>query len=352
VEHQNRTMEEQTQAAPEGVSEPTPAPAAAPQDTSIHGIARLMEPREKPEAAAAAEEAPAESAPEESAEQPPEEGNEQPAPEAEPEATPEPEETFVHGNAKTRMRDGTPVAVADLKKGWDELKEYKAKVPQLSAYEQQLREAAAQVAQQQQHLHRILPGVIETQRSRIPPPPDPSLLQTDPIAHYEQKVAHDNAVSYLQGLEAADAATRQQEAKRQQDQFQSYVAEQKQKLYEKLPDLSNPQRRDEVYKGCVDTANEFGFSKDEVDAVYDHRLLHMVHTLAAERAEFRKLKAERAKQTAIVKAKTPAVPAATPQRRVSTQESAVANRQELISRVQSSGGNMRDVAAAMQKLGL
>jgi hypothetical protein len=346
-------MEPENNAAPEGVSEPTPAPAAAPQDTSIHAIARLMEaPREKPEAAAAAEEAPVESAPDESAEPTPEEGNEQPAPEAEPEATPEPEETFVHGNAKTRLRDGTTVAVSDLKKAFDELKDYRARVPDLSAYEQQMRAAAAQIAQQQQHLQQVLPAAIEAQRSRIPPPPDPSLLQTDPIAHYEQEVEHRKALYKLQELQAAAAAQHQHAAKRQQEQFNSYVAEQKQKLYEKLPDLSSPQRRDEVYKGFIDTANEFGFSKDEVDAVYDHRLLHMVHTLAAERAELRKIKAERAKQTAIVKAKTPAVPAATPQRRVSTQESAVANRQELISRVQSNGGNMRDVAAAMQKLGL
>jgi hypothetical protein len=142
-------MENETNVAPAGDNAITPAPVEAPQapksltaDEAGGLLAQWEEKRnpspETPEPAAAEPEAIEESA--EKAE---------PAPEAEPESESEPEQ-FVNGNAKTRMRDGTAVAVGDLKKDREALQEYRAKMPQLTAYEQQLQQRAAQIAQQQQ----------------------------------------------------------------------------------------------------------------------------------------------------------------------------------------------------------
>jgi hypothetical protein len=295
----------------------------------------------EPDVAAAAARGEEETAPDEGAE---------PALEAEPESEPEADK-LVHGNAKTRLSDGTVVAVADLKKSLGKLREYEAKLPDLSAYEQRVRAQAAELAQQQQLLQRALPVALETARSNIPPPPDQSLLQTDPIAHYEQMQAHQAGVMRVRQMEAAAAARNQHVARQQQVQFESYLAEQSNQLADKIPDVRDPAKRETIQKGFVDTAGRYGFSAEEVNSVYDHRLLHMVHDLSAKAAAYDKLIAKQGTQKQVAQQKAQnAVPVAAPQRRVTQTETKSEQKQELMKRVRATGGDLREVAAAYAQL--
>lgn len=340
----------ESNAAPAGDGGSVSAPAAATREPmNVHAAAGLLANwDDEPEAPAAPSEpsnAPTE--PETAAAETPasEETAEQAAPaeEAEPEAESEPEQ-IVHGNAKTRLRDGTVVAVADLKKAFDELKDLRAKEPELSATQQQLQARAAQLAQQQQFFQQVLPVVLEKAKAAIPAEPDPSLLTRDPIAHYEQTVARNNAIAEFRKLEAAQVAHTQQLAKAQEEQFKSYLTEQQRQLADKLPDIRVPEKRAEIYKGFVDTASKFGFSQEEVDSVHDHRLLHMVHVLAGKAAAYDRLQAEKPKVQEKAKA---AVPVATPQRRVSPEETRNQVREEQIQRLRARGGRIDDAAAIL-----
>lgn len=274
-----------------------------------------------------------------------EETAEQAAPAEEAEPTPDDgDDDFVHGNSRTRLRDGTVTTVAELKKLADEAREYRAKMPELSAAQQQIQARSAQLAQQQQFFQQVLPIVLQKAQSAIPAEPDPTLLKTDPIAHYEQQVARNNAIAEYRKLEAAQAAHSQQLALAQQEQFKSYIAEQQRQLADKLPDIRVPEKRKEVYRGFVDTASRYGFSQEEVDSVHDHRLLHMVHDLSAKAAAYDKLQAQRPK--VVEKAKA-AVPVATPQRRVSPDEARGQAREDQFARLRARGGRVEDAASIL-----
>lgn len=343
-------MTTEINAAPAGDGASAPASAAAPQGPlNVHAAAGLLAdwddepeaPAESPDPSnpptdpeTAAAEAPES---EETAEQA------APAEEAEPESEPEAEQ-IVHGNAKTRLRDGTVVAVADLKKAFDELKDLRAKEPELTATQQQLQARAAQLAQQQQLFQQVLPLVLQKAQAAIPAEPDPRLLASDPIAHYEQTVARNNAIAEYRKLEAAQAAHTQQLAKAQEEQFKSYLTEQQRQLADKLPDIRVPEKRAQIYKGFVDTASKYGFSRDEVDNVHDHRLLHMVHELSAKAAKYDQIQAAKPKVQEKAKA---AVPVATPQRRVSPDETRNQAREDQIQRLRSRGGRVDDAAALL-----
>jgi hypothetical protein len=271
-----------------------------------------------------------------------------PAEEAEPKPEEPEDEPYAHGNTKTRLRDGTVTTVAELKKLADEAREYRARIPQLSAAQQQLQAKAAQLAQQEQLFQTALPQAVHLLQQQIPPAPDPALMQSDPIAHYEQEYARNQKLAQLRNLQAAAAARTQQQQLAQQAQLTERLKAESSKLAEKIPDLATPAKRQEVYDSVVKTASNYGFEPGEVNNVYDHRLLHMVHDLSAKAAAYDKLLATQAKQRETVQKKVagapPVAPVQTPGRRPSAGEGADRQRAELIQRAKSRGGRPDDVA--------
>src|SRR5688572_7733995 len=113
--------------APAPSAEGTAAPQPLTLDSAL-GLLNAQDDKKPEQPARAAQEQPL--APEPAAAEPPEADAapaeaveaEAPEPDAEPDA-----EVILHGNQKTRLRDGSVVAVADLKKAYDEAKEYRAK---------------------------------------------------------------------------------------------------------------------------------------------------------------------------------------------------------------------------------
>jgi hypothetical protein len=362
-------------APPAGESEQAPvATTTAPETLSQDAaVSRLLDLEDKPAAseeaatppsstepsseppadAAATEEATGEAAPQEEAAPPPEEG--------EPEAQSKPEE-IIHGNSKTRLRTGEVVAVSDLKKGWDELQEYRARIPQLSAAQQQLQVRAAQIAQQEQVFAKVLPiamQVLSGQAPPIPPAPDPELVQQgspkyDPVLYLEQKVAHDTALSQYQMLQAGVAAQQHQTGEQRKAAQSAYLREQQALLVDKMPDLKTPERRAEAYKEFLETATQFGFSQSEADSVYDHRIFSMVHELSKKAKQLDKLQAELKSQKTVAEKKainaTSVAPVQAPGRRVSPSEQKASNRQELFQKARASDRSVDSIAAILEKL--
>jgi hypothetical protein len=347
---------EQTHAAPAGDGEPT--------SLSVHAAAGLLagfSDNEPEQAQAESQETVEEPV---SAEPPSEPGDEpateetaseeaSPAEEAEPQAETETEADNVHGNAWTTLRDGRRIRVAEAKKAFGELEELRANLPNIVAQHAQqqaqqiVQQRTAQIAQQEQLFSQVLPAAMQLLQANIPPEPDPALLQSDPIAHYEQTVARNAKLVELQKMQAAAAAHRQQAAQVQQANLNTYLTEQRSRLVEKIPDLAAGKAK-EVYQGFVDTASQYGFTPEEVNQVYDHRLLHMVHDLTSQARELKALKAEQAKAKAVaqkkVEAAPPVAPVQQPGRRVSSNEAADRAREDQFQRLRSRGGRLEDAA--------
>lgn len=261
-----------------------------------------------------------------------------PVPESDQDAEPESEveaqsESDDSETRKVRLRDGTEVDIGDLKKAYAAQRDFEQRQREFEAN-------AQKIAQQEQFFQQVLPQAIRMLEANIPPEPDPELLRTDPISHYEQTIARQQAIGKLQQLQQAQTAQQQQTQQRQQEGLQQYIQREQQALFEKVPELrENPQKRQEFYENTIlKTAREYGFRDEEVHNTYDHRLVLMMRDAAAYRAlQAQKPVAEKKTQNA--------APVVRPGKRVSASEQKSQERADQMKRLRETGSP--DVAAAL-----
>lgn len=272
----------------------------------------------------------------------------QPDEESEPDAEPT-SDKLAHGNQKTRLRDGREVTVAELKKAWDEAQELKTRSQEWDRQQAQFREHAQRTAQQEQFFHQNIQNAIAIQQAALGNPPDPSLRETDPIEYFTQKDRFESKRAELGRLIQAQqtamaerqrqtqAQTQQSEVQRQAH-LQSFVQEQQKHLTDKMPELKSPEKAREFYTKVVEGAKEFGFTPDEVNQVYDHRLLVMMKDAMAYRA------LQKGKPVAQQKAKQ-AAPVQAPGRRVTPNEAQSREQAGRMDQLRKSGS--QDLAASI-----
>jgi hypothetical protein len=233
----------------------------------------------------------------------PAEGAEAPAT-AEPEAGAEEPELYVHGNAKTRLRDGTIVPIAELKKLPDRLKELERELTQAKAPQPEAEGKHAELVKQEQFLSQVLPIAIQAAQQAIPPEPNPSLRETDLIEYLSQKALRDEKLGQFQQLQAAQQEQQQKQTKAQQEAFARYVNEQKEAFFEERPELKDPVKLKEAQEWMQKGAKGLAFKDEEVQNIYDRRVI----TALEESAKWRAHLAEQAKLKPIVQAKTKDAP--------------------------------------------
>jgi hypothetical protein len=231
---------------------------------------------------------------------------------------------------KVRLRDGTEVPIAELKKAYGAQREFEQ---QKSQWEQK----QAQLAQQEQFFQQVLPTIVAAMERQIPAEPDPSLLQSDPIAHYEQTMARQKAIGELQNLQAAQTAEYQRHQQQQTQSMRAYVEREKQALIEKIPEAADPAKRAELGKVFFETAQAYGFTDEEVNQTFDHRLV----LLARDAAAYRKLQAQK---PAVEKKVQNAAPVSKPGKRKSASEQSAQARSERMARLRETG-SIDDAAA-------
>jgi hypothetical protein len=234
----------------------------------------------------------------------------------------------VPGEAKFRLRDGTVVTAAEVKKRWDALSNAEQESSRISAEKQQFERQQAQAAQQYQQFLPVAQqalAAIQASLPQVPNAPDPSLASTDPIRYVEERARYDGIVNEYNAKVgqmraiAAQAQNQQQRAQAEQKQrLDGYIEEQRNKLYEALPDLRDPAKRQEFHREFIDGgAKHYGFAPDELNQVFDSRLMVMARDALA----YRKMMAKGAPKP------TPAKPA-TAQAPVKTAPVALGGRRE------------------------
>jgi hypothetical protein len=297
--------EEDTAAAPAGESGPLTESAAA---------SLLAEWKDEPEEkspkvdssranANAADDTPAEAEeeaePAESTETDSEDG-------ADPEADSDSEDSWVHGNARTRLRDGTAVTVGELKKLADEAKEFKRNQAEYTAQQQRAQQEvqakAAQIAQQEHFFATTLQQAMAALQQQLPPEPDSALRETDPIDYFLKKDQRDQKITEIRNLQAAHEHAAQQSRAEQAQHFDRHLQQAQVQLYEKMPQLKNEGKRQEFYGELVSKGKEYyGFAKNEIDTIHDPRVMMMANDALA----YRRLQANKPRVMEKGKAATP-----------------------------------------------
>jgi hypothetical protein len=200
----------------------------------------------------------------------------------------------VPGEAKFRLRDGTVVTAAEVKKRWDALSNAEQEASRINADRQRFEQQRAHAAQQYQQFLPVAQQAlasIQASLPQVPNAPDPSLASTDPIRYVEERARYDGIVNEYNAKVgqmraiAAQAQNQQQRVQVEQKQkLDGYIEEQRTKLYEALPDLRDTAKRQEFYREFIDGgAKHYGFAPDELNQVFDSRLMVMARDALAYR---------------------------------------------------------------------
>jgi hypothetical protein len=253
--------------------------------------------------------------------------------EADPDADPE-TELVLHGNAKTRLRNGQEVTIAELKKRWDEAEEYKAQQSEFETRAREFEQKQQAIAAQENYFTQTVAQAKAVLQANFPPKPDEALLeQGDTFSYMEQKAKYDAAVEKWRRLDHAQKVQAQQSEQRQAEARQQQLAREVELLKEALPET----RTDEGFKAfktelLTHAPKEYGISAEELANLGDHRVLRVLKDAIA----YRKLQAEKPK--AMEKAKAaPPVQVQSPGRRVSTAEKQASTVKQGLDRLRSTG---------------
>ena len=260
----------------------------------------------------------------------------------------------LHGNTKVVLRDGTVWTAGQLKARIDDLQRLDAEKQTFTSEREQFHQYASQIAQQAQQFEQIAPqaiAAITAQLPVIPEWPDLALRQTDPFAYQEQLDDRYRAIedynakaAQIQQIEQQREHLTQQQQHQISTRKQEYLADQQNKLLAAVPELRDPAKRQAFATEYLETARSYGFSDDETNKSYDHRIVLMAKDAAA----YRKLMANKPKPAPVRTQAAP--PVAQPGRRVSGQEAQQVRREELSSRVNKPGGlSMSEAVALFEK---
>jgi hypothetical protein len=249
----------------------------------------------------------------------------------------------VHGNAWTRLRDGTRVRVGDLKRSLEQVREYEAKQSEFDAKRREFEENSAKAVQEYRSFGQKLAVAKQVVEENIPPDPSEAFSkgEIDVITYNEINAKRAVGIAKWQQIIAAQQQAIQQEQLRQEAEGKEYVAREAKALGEKVPELRTTEGlRTFFNEASAFVSKAYGISDDEVRSIQDHRHLLLVKDAMA----YRKLTAE--KEAALAKVKTaPPVSAPPPQanqRRVSSSEAKNAQIHERMQAARSSGKGLPD----------
>jgi hypothetical protein len=234
-----------------------------------------------------------------------------------PDAHTDADEPYAHGNARTRLRDGTVTTVGELKKAAEQAKEYQRQLQERETRDREFEQRQAQIAAQEQYFTNTVNQAKAVLQANFPPKPDEKLLeQGDTFTYMEQKVRYDAAVEKWRQLDHAQKVQSQQAEQKRQEETKQRIAQELQLLKDAVPET----RTEEGFKAFREDIltygpKEYGFSAEELANRTDHRDFLVLKDAIA----YRKLQAEKAKVAAKVK-DVPPVQVQAPGRRVSPAE--------------------------------
>lgn len=247
---------------------------------------------------------------------------------------------FVAANGKVRLPDGTVSTVSDLIQGNLRDRDYRQKTMDLAeqrrAHEEKSSAMTAlekQVNDQREYMSQLLQSIM-------PPPPEPSLLETDPVAYMQAKDQHERFAQHAQYVQHQLEDARQQAGKKsQQDRAEKAKVE-----WDALQKADSGLKDEAKFKAFVSTiktaGTDYGFSEQELaDTLpFDHRMALVLR----DAAKWRNLQASKPKVQQKVQGRPPVQKGG---KRLSPDAIRAKNAAEAVTRLKETG-SVADAAAA------
>ena len=187
--------------------------------------------------------------------------------------------------------DGEEVAVTleDLKRSYSGqgkiqkgMQEAAEALKQADAMRMQLNQALQQLNEQYQQYQ-------QTGFKRPPQEPSRELFESDPIGYMDAKLRYDEDMKSYQAEQQQFQQQQQYLARQQQEQMQQRMADEVEKLKQRIPDLADPQRAAKFRDDLVQYGSQYGYSNEELGSITDSRAIEVL----ADAMKWRKSQAKR-----------------------------------------------------------
>jgi len=171
--------------------------------------------------------------------------------------------------------DGKEVEVTleELKKGYSFNTHNQKLSQELAAQRKEFEQYATQTREKEEVYSRLLPIMVQRLEALMPQAPDPSLLHTDPITHYQLQREYD---AKMQEWTLAQAETQRLQSEREQERVnlvQAHIMSERAKLPDIVPEWQNPDVFEQDRQKLVKHLRSRGFTDDEINWAGDARLL-------------------------------------------------------------------------------
>ena len=195
---------------------------------------------------------------------------------------------FAADTANVRLKDGTVISVQDLKRGFLSQQSFTRGSQENAKERETLASQKAETEQNARSLQEQRDFILQVAQQYVPQQPDRSLLDRnspnfDPITYAALKAEYDDRIGALNHLHNSSQAERDKAAKEQERTTGEMQARERDLLLKAMPDLAKPEVQKKFWSEAVDTMAEYGFSQEEMNQQYDHRVYRVFRDLAAYR---------------------------------------------------------------------
>ena len=190
------------------------------------------------------------------------------------EAKPEADETPAEQEQRFKVKvngEEREVPLSELVKGYSLETDYRVKTSQVA---EQSRAAQAQFEQaqaMQAHYAQQLQTYQQQLAQMQPSPPDPSLIDADPVGYLRQQQAYQGWQQQVQRAQYESQQLAAQQAAQQQQHRAATLAEQAEMLGKVLPEFADPEKSKAVKSEVIGYLKKLGYSEAELSSTQDHR---------------------------------------------------------------------------------
>ena len=169
--------------------------------------------------------------------------------------------------------DGEEVEVTldDLKRGYSGQQYVQKGMQQAAEARKQAEAVYADLMRGRQELAQI---IEQARDGKLVPPKPPSreLLDSDPIEYMSQQAAYSDKMNEYQQMSQQVQQQLQMQAQHEERAKQQYMAVEAQKLVEKMPELSDPEKAGKFKDNLLNGAKKyFGYTPEQVAMVGNHQ---------------------------------------------------------------------------------
>ena len=169
----------------------------------------------------------------------------------------------------------TQVTLEELQNGYSRQQDYTRKTQELANQRKEIESQQAELRQKDDIYKDLLPKLEANLKAELGEEPDwKAIYEEDPIAYVREKDIWNEKQKRLEAAQAEQQRIKDEELAEQQKQVKEFVEFGNQQLLEKVPEWKDAEKANSEKIAIRDYAiNVLGFTPQEMDQVYDYRIL-------------------------------------------------------------------------------